>query len=161
MHPEKQSSATLIGVFLLFLVVVASIIAAVVTSNLAQKTAEKASLKEGIVPKVSPASQGESTYQGLPPSFPSDIPIIKKAKITAASESEVAWTVVFSTAMPISQIQGFYEGDLPNAGWNITEQSQAGGLSIIEAAKEGRKAIIAIGKGEVGPTVSITVLKSP
>lgn len=108
---------------------------------------------------LAPTQSVRSIYLDLPQTFPRDLPLPKLAKVTVASADEQTWNAVLSTNAALDETVSFYRKELPNTGWEITSQPQAAGITIFYAEKQGKEAIIAVGKGDHGNTVSITILK--
>lgn len=156
----QEPSRTLIvaGVILIFIIIVA-LISSIATVSISRKVArEKAAQQGTILPTPKPLAR--SIYLDLPASFPRDIPLITRSQVTSARESKDDWSAVLLTSTPLKETTEFYLKELPATDWEITNQSTAAGLSILYVRKNAREAIIAIGRGDQGITVSITILKS-
>jgi len=63
------------------------------------------------------------------------------------------------TPLTPDEVHDFYTTSLVQNGWQITSQSQGGGLVIMTIQKDNREAIITIGKSDVGTTISLTLPK--
>lgn len=143
------------AIMLVFLIIVV-ILVTVITRNITKQAATRSA---PVSSQPTPVQLEKSIYLDLPGNFPKDLPLPKQVKVTVSGEDEVTRNAVLSTAANLDDIVSFYLKELPGTGWEITNQTQAGGLTIIYTAKENREVIIAIGKGEEGVAISITVLK--
>lgn len=156
----KPSSLPLLvttGVFLVFLVGIA-VATSILTKQASEKLAkQKAAQSTSQTPTSAP--QEYSIYLSLPKTFPKDMPLMRSFIVTATNEDKHQWSASFFTTLGVSELTDFYNKELPNAGWKITNRSQGGGITVIYAAKDTRDAVVAIGKGEGGMAVSLTIVK--
>lgn len=153
---KHTRSLVLVGVIFVSLIVI-SLLTAFLTSRIVQKRQVEPSTTVPVT--LSPTQKEATIYLDLPSSFPRDFPLPGSAKVTVGRESADDWVGVFLTVESVEGVRDFYLTELPKTGWQITNQSQGGGLSIIYTNKDTREAIVAIGKGEGGITVSVTILK--
>ena len=140
---------------ILFVITIALVL---LTRGLSQRTTKQQANNKA-AQNVTPKLKEPAIYLDLPKSFPRDMVLPPRAKVTVSDESENDWTATFLTPTPLEGTSDFYIKELPKAGWVITNQSQGGGLTILYAKKEQYETIIAIGKGDLGITVSMTILK--
>lgn len=154
---KPSRTLTIAGIILIFIAVVA-LISSITTANISRKIADEkvAPIQSGLTPTPKP----RSIYLDLPESFPKDMPLISRSRVSWARESSDDWSAVLLTVTPVEETTNFYVKELPANGWHITNRSAAAGLTILYVGKSTREAIIAIGRGDQGITVSITILKS-
>lgn len=131
--------------------------ASILTGRLAKKI-EKNTVAT-VSQNVTPTPKERSIYLDLPKDFPRDIPLPASARVTAKEEDDDSWKAAFLVAGESAFVRDFYLSSLPKAGWKITGQSQAAGLTIMNLNKDGREAIVAIGSTDGGTNVSLTILK--
>lgn len=153
-----EKKRLVIFVFLLGSIIIGTVIAFLLTSQAAPKepTLRESQQKTEI---PTPAFGERSVYLDLPQHFPKDLPLVKRGRVTAAEESESAFTAVFLTTASPSDVREFYLAELPKAGFAITNQSQGGGLTIFYSKKGEQEVVVSIGRSEEGTTVSLTILK--
>lgn len=157
MGAKTESRVVIVGgvvvLSLVFMIVMTLILLSNISNNV-KKNRES-------TPMVMPTATSEqSVYFGLPETFPKDMPLPPRSRVTAVQESKDDQSAVFLTAVTIEAVEEFYNNQLSEKGWEITNQSQGGGITIFYVTKDGKEAIVAVGKGEAGVTVSITILKS-
>ena len=67
----------------------------------------------------------------MPPGFPSDFPIYKKARLTAAasftSSGQVAWGMEWETLDSAAAVQAYYVKQFSQGDWSLTISSNAAG----------------------------------
>ncbi len=135
-------------------------VTAVVISFMTRSLSEDVQERTARAPaNVTPSPPEQSIYLDLPKSFPRDMPLITKAKVTTSSETESDWTATFLTTESLTTALEFYEREIVKNGWHIEYKSEASGLTIFYVNKGQRDGIISIGRGDLGITVSITILK--
>lgn len=144
---------------LLAIVLLVAVFSILLARTVSEQVAQRQLQPSSDVATSTPTPKERSVYLDLPESFPRDFPLLLRSKITVSNESKDDWTGVFLTVASVEEARDFYRDELAKAGWSITDQSQGGGLSIIYAQKDVREAIVAIGRGEGGTTVSVTILK--
>lgn len=154
---KHTKALVLVAAILIFLIII-SVLVTFMTQNILRKR-QGGALSLPALSTISPTPAEKSVYFDLPNDFPRDFPLPTAVKVTVGNESETDWTGVFLTQEPIENISSFYLRELPNTGWKITNESSGGGLFIIYTEKEKREAIVAIGRGDEGITVSVTILK--
>lgn len=146
------------GILLIFLVGIA-VATSILTKQVSDRLAkQKAVQNTSQIPTSVP--QESSIYLNLPKTFPKDMPLMRSFIVTATSEDANQWSASFFTTQGVSELTDYYNKELPNAGWKITNRSQGGGITVIYANKDTRDAVVAIGKGEGGMAVSLTILKN-
>lgn len=157
MNAQKPHSRKLVvaGIILVFLVMIA-FVASFLTQRISQNMIRQAPIITG---EPTPTPKEHAIYLNLPKSFPRDFPLPQDAKVSAAKEDATQWTAVLTTVAQIDQVSRFFTTELPHSGWAITNESRAAGLTIIYSRKGKQEALVAIGKGDGGITVSITILK--
>lgn len=152
MNTKKPSPRVLVIGLILFALLL--LIISLYTMSLARK-ATSVSHNTSI---VSPPPSLD--VEGLPQDFPTDMPVIPQSKVTVASDEDNQVNVVLLTAMGVDDVYQFYLDELPKKGWEISNESKAAGLTILYADKSLRRAIITIGKSDLGITVSLTLSKN-
>lgn len=157
MPTKTAPSRTLIvGVIILIFLVVIAFVASVLTQRISQNMPRQASTT--ITPV--PTQIERSVYLDLPASFPRDMPLPQGVKVTLATDDSTGLKATLVTPSPLEEVADFYATQFPRSGWTITSQSQAAGLTLIYAKKKNLEAIVLIGRGDQGVTVSITIPKS-
>lgn len=111
-------------------------------------------------PQVQTTSSQPLQFASLPKSFPSDFPLLAQSKITAVKDTQDEVSAVFLTSQPIDATQQYFEKAFAQSSWKITDESQAAGLTIFYLKKNTADAILTIGKGEQGTTISVTIPKT-
>ena len=153
----KHTRSLILVVAILVSLIIIALLTAFLTERIGQKQKSESSTKNSVT--ISPTQKEAGIYLDLPASFPRDFPLPQSAKVTVGKESSDDWVGVFLTTGSADTTRDFYLTELPKTGWQITNQSQGGGLAIIYTRKDKREAIVAVGKGEGGVTVSVTILK--
>ena len=148
---------TLAAVLLGFTIIVA-FISSVLTATISQNVVKQKTIKENQA--IPTPTRQRSIYLELPADFPKDIPLITGAIVMSAREGKDDWSCVLLTSLSIEEAITFYQKELASNGWKITSRSSAAGLTIFYAAKSAQNAIIAVGRGDGGVTISITILKN-
>lgn len=119
------------------------------TQNLSKKVKE-----ENL--SLSPTPVSSSLYNDLPAQFPKDVPLISKAKVTGGKAENGQVSGVLTTSLTTDEVHDFYTSQLPTSGWHVTNESQAAGLVIIYFAKDKREGVVAIGRSDLGTSVSFS-----
>ncbi|HKW59334.1 MAG TPA: hypothetical protein VJR46_06225 [Candidatus Dormibacteraeota bacterium] len=85
-------------------------------------------------PSGSPLAQAPGklgTEVPMPPSFPSDVPVYPKARLTAAagfpSSGPTSWGMEWQTLDSVPKVQAFYTDKLNQGDWQLTVNSTANG----------------------------------
>ncbi len=80
---------------------------------------------------LAPASGQLDAEVPVPQGFPSDIPIYKKARLTAGasftSNGQVAWGMEWETLDSFAAVQAFYVKQFSQGDWSLTISSNAAG----------------------------------
>lgn len=103
-----------------------------------------------------------STGAGTPKDWPSDIPAYAGASVTYSAstnptDGKAGMALILSTNDSAANVKTFYETQLKNEGWKITNTMQGGGTVIMTAEKDGRQLSLAIAEadGKTGITIGV------
>lgn len=76
----------------------------------------------------SPAGQLDAQV-AMPPSFPGDVPVYPKARLTAAagfpSSGPTSWGMEWETLDPVSKVRAYYAQSMNKGDWTITFTTQS------------------------------------
>ena len=85
-------------------------------------------------PQVAEASPAPAV--DLPTDFPADVPVFKDATVSQVQNlANNAHNVVFRTAAPVGDVYAFYEKQLTDRGWDVTQQVQRDAHAFISFRK--------------------------
>lgn len=87
----------------------------------------RAEHKGATTPAASPKPTQEVaaavTPMGLPADFPKEVPVFKGSVVQGVQElPQNAHNVVFRTSAPVADVSEFYEKELKQAGWSVTQE---------------------------------------
>lgn len=107
-------------------------------------------------------SVGENV--SLPSSWPSDVSIMRGAKINYAVSSNPSTGsdgagVMYSTTKSASEVIAYYKIELPKQGWTIGNEVTMAGASMLSATKDKRSMSVSVGGDASGTSVTIGVSK--
>ncbi len=130
------------------------------------------SSKKTIAPgvKVDEKLNGDVTYtsedgsitvgNSLPKNWPKDVPnypnaVIQYSGLVNEQDGENGVTVNFMTKDNAQSVATFYNKELQNAGWSLTQLSSMGEASVISGTKDNRSLGIFISRSDDGQTVAV------
>ncbi len=98
----------------------------------------------------------------LPNDWPSDVPVVRDAKIYYAMSSNPTtggsgMGAMFGTTQSVSDVIGYYKNELPKQGWTIEGEFNVAGASMISATKGDRSLSVSIASGDDETSVTIGV----
>jgi len=92
----------------------------------------------------------------LPDAFPDGFPVFPEAVVSGAIEADTTTLVTIETAASPEEILGFYDAELPGAGWSVSEQLDVAGQRVLIAERGSDKVVIQIEKTRDGSRISVT-----
>jgi hypothetical protein len=93
----------------------------------------------------------------LPDDFPKDVAIYPDAKPLASTSDKKHISVTLKTADPSEKVAAFYKDRLKADGWEIEQTMNMGAISMVHAAKGGRKATVSVNNDSDQTIVTIVV----
>ncbi|MCR4306502.1 MAG: hypothetical protein NUV42_00880 [Candidatus Yonathbacteria bacterium] len=98
----------------------------------------------------------------LPSNWPSDVSMVRDAKIYYAMSSNPSTGgagigAMFGTSQSVSEVLGYYKTELPKQGWTIEGELSMAGASVLSATKGDRSLSVTVATGDNETSVTIGV----
>ena len=109
-------------------------VAAVVLCVVAACSSSQGAPSSSAEPSGSPLAKASGQLDAqvpMPPSFPGDVPVYPKARLTAAagfpSSGPTSWGMEWETLDSVAKVQAFYQQNLSKGDWTVTFSAAASG----------------------------------